>query len=334
MAGLVQLILDRRQRTQDAADQAARQQGLQELTGRAPIDLAGIPGAFEPERVSQGTGLLADPSDLGRQAKFAAGAAALPGGDTGLLGQVLTQGAATGRQETSLAQQESQFGRSLLQRISEFQQTDAAGGADDALDREKKRLEIERLNRETSQAAVNDPFNVFNPLTMGQPGGGTTRVDPKQFATQQREHDSMGNLLRSANRAQELLDEFGSEIWNAEAVGEFQNLRADMLLRSSNLRDAGAPQAAELELAAAGLPDPQSLFNNLTAPLRIGERDKWIAGYKTFGEQISSSFISQLGVNPVLASELDLISPEFLEKRGIDPDLWDFFRETRGQRIE
>jgi len=347
MAGfeIMDLFRDVRQAKVAAGLQEQRQAGITELLGSAGTETRQPlqPGQVGPPEINRGvgaSGLLADPEDLRRQVAFAGGLEGLQGGaGSGLLGQVLGQAAQSERQAgvntradqsdiRDLAQDESQFARTLAENVRQFDnpQETATSGND-------RRAEV-TANRAAEQARINDPFLAFNPLTMGQPGGGAVRVDPKQFAAQQSAHDTTTSMQREANRAMELIDEFGSEIWNADAVGEFVNIRANLLLRSSGLRGAGAPQGAELEISGKGLPDPQSLFNNLTAPLRIGERDKWAAAYKSFGGQIGDSVISQLGVNPTLASDLDGMSEEFLTSRGITPDMWEFFKESRGQRIE
>ena len=302
-----------------------RSTGVQALLGAPEQALPqGQQGPPQP-----GQGLLADPGSLQRQVEFAGGLEALPGGGgVGLLGQILGQGEAGERAAAGLSQrgleteqQESQFARGLAEEQRQFDnpQIDPLTAED---------------TRKAEQARINNPFNAFNPLTMGQPGGGVVRVDPKLFAAQQKEHDTTMTMLQQANRAQELIDEFGGELWNAEAVGEMVNIRANLLLRSSGLRGAGAPQGAELEISGRGLPDPNSLWANVTSPFAIGERDRWASAYKAFGEQIQDSALSQLGVNPTLASNPDGFAEDFISKRGISPEMWQFFQEQRGQRIE
>ncbi len=300
-----------------------RQQEIAELTGRAP----GV-GPFLPGQ--GGSGLLADPLDPTNQARFAAGLERIQSGaGEGLLGTVFEQGQ-TPQERAELGQQESEFARSLQQQESEFARELVDPGDVDPLDPFKLR----EAQRQEQQARINDPFEAFSAFSMNAPGAGSVRIDPRQQPKLQGEHDSSNVMLREVNRAMELIDEFGTELWNAEAVGELANIRADLLLRSSALRGAGAPQGAELELSGKGIPDPLSIFANILAPLNVGERDRMVSAFSAFGDQVSDQMLSQLNINPTLSSVMpELISNRFLQSRGITPEFWEFFQETRGQRI-
>ena len=301
-----------------------RQGEVAELTGRAP----GV-GPFLPGQ--GGTGLLADPLDPTNQARFAAGLERLQSGaGAGLLGEVFETGAEGQQAGAELAQQESEFTRSLEQQESEFARELVDPGDVDPLDPFKLR----EAQRQEEQARINDPFEAFSAFSMDAPGAGAVRIDPRNQAKLQGEHDSSNVMLREVNRAMELIDEFGTEIWNPEAVGELSNIRADLLLRSSALRGAGAPQGAELELSGKGIPDPTSIFANILAPLNVGERDRMVSAFSAFGDQVSDQILSQLNINPTVSSVTpELLSNRFLESRGITPEFWEFFQETRGQRI-
>ena len=316
-------IRDEQSRQQGLAD--IRQQEIAGLTGRAP----GV-GPFLPGE--GGRGLLADPLDPTNQARFAAGLERLQSGaGVGLLGDVFGTGAESETDAAALAQQESEFSRSLLQQESEFSRELADPGDVDPLDPFKLR----EAERKEEQARINDPFEVFSAFRLDQDPLGAVRVDPSQQNKLQGEHDSSNVMLREVNRAMELIDEFGTERFNAVAVGELANIRADLLLRSSALRGAGAPQGAELELSGKGIPDPLSIFGNLLAPVNVGERSRMVEAFSAFGDQVSDQILSQLGINPTLSSTTpELLSERFLDSRGITPEFWEFFQETRGQRLE
>ena len=164
---------------------------------------------------------------------------------------------------------------------------------------------------------VPEQVAIINPFTQAPTNAA---IAGESYQKQQSAVDSYTRSLANINELSELIREFGSEM-TGEQVTIMSNKRNSIIFQTVQARGGGAPQEAELELAAEGLPDPagfganvRGIVNFAAGPFfdaaRAQQVNAMIAGYADYNLEVSRAVKDMLKINPALNVNMDLLNPQ------------------------
>ena len=164
---------------------------------------------------------------------------------------------------------------------------------------------------------VPEQIAIINPFTNAPTNA---EISGETYSKQQNAVDSYTRSLANINELSELIRTFGSEMTGEQST-IMANKRNSIIFQTVQARGGGAPQEAELELAAEGLPSPTGFganlrgFANIAAGpafdvARAQQINAMIAGYADYNLEVSRAVKDMLKINPALNVNMDLLNPE------------------------
>lgn len=163
---------------------------------------------------------------------------------------------------------------------------------------------------------VPEKVPMINPFTNAPTNAS---VAGEAYQKQQNGADSYMRVIANINDLSELIREFGSEMTGEQST-IMSNKRNSIIFQTVQARGGGAPQEAELELAADSLKDPTSFGSNLRGGLNIlagpafnvaraQQIEGILGGYADLNLEVSRAIKDMLKINPALNVDMSLLNP-------------------------